>query len=361
MAAIEELELGALEFDKGGQYAEAARVRLLLGAAYHAKGETEAAVENLTAALQLAAGLESEHTLLPVGRDTRDFLATMVEKPGMRLEVQQLLERVDDFEQTIPSVRRKLRGHAATVEVGDPRLVIQAFGGVTVLIRERPVSDPDWQSRKVVREFFFLMLAHPDGLSKEAIGEFLWPDSTASQQKLSFKNTVYRVRRALGPEVVLFDGNLYRFNNNLDYSYDIEAFKAAGEQAQRASSMDEKAGFWTAMVQAYRGSYLPEADGNWVWPERERLNQSFESAIIGLAHYRFDQGSFHEVLDLCHRALENDPCLEEAHRLVMQVHAARGNQAGVTRQYQRCQQCLADELNVSPSLQTTDLFHQLSQ
>ncbi len=51
-----------------------------------------------------------------------------------------------------------------------------------------------------------LFLAHPEGLTKEQVGLYFWPDATPDELKLRFKNTLYRLRRAVGRQSVFIAG-----------------------------------------------------------------------------------------------------------------------------------------------------------
>ena len=66
------------------------------------------------------------------------------------------------------------------------------------------------------------------------------------------------------------------------------------------------------------------------------------------------------ALTTCEQMIHLDSCWEEAHRLAMSLYAATGNRAEIVRQFEQCRLALHKELNLSPSEQTIDLFHQLT-
>ena len=357
--AITHLKGAAHCFDDGGQRVESARAHLYLAAACQATGDKKTAMVHLERAFHQASTLGSQHTLVVAGREATALLKTVQDDPTVGHRASQLLQQIVQFGHDIPTLRRRLRRQAPTIPFAPPRLTIQTLGKTQAELDGRPVTDPEWQSRKIVRDLFFLLLAHPDGLSKEKVGTIFWPDSSPAQLKLRFKNAIYRLRRALGQEIVLFDEDVYQFNRTLDYEYDVEAFWEKLAQAQAATSPDERAAAYREAIDLYVGPYLPEMEGTWVWPERERLWQAYVEAILRLAEFYLETGEYEMTLEYCRHALVKDPSLEAVHCLAMRAHAAMGNRAAVARQFERCQQILLEEINVPPSLQTEALYETL--
>ena len=152
------------------------------------------------------------------------LLKTVRSDKALGHQVTRLLEQMVDFEQNIPFLRRKLRRQTSLVPFAPPKLAILVLGKIQVMLDGKSITGSEWQTQRRVREFFFHLLAHPDGLTREAIGAVFWLDSSPSQLKLQFKNTIYRLRRALDKEVIIFDVDeeRYYFNRQLDYEYDVE-------------------------------------------------------------------------------------------------------------------------------------------
>jgi DNA-binding SARP family transcriptional activator len=359
--AVAHLKRAADYFDDGGQCVDGIRAHLYLAVGYGVAGDEEAALIHLERAFQRASALENQHALVIAGRGAASLLETMQSHPTIGHQVSHLLRQVMQFEHNIPALRRRLRRQVTSVPFAPPRLAIQGLGRMQVRLDGSPVTEPEWQSRKLVRDLFFLLLAHPDGLTKGEMGVLLWPDASPDQVDLRFKNAIYRLRRALGREVVLFDENVYRFNRALDYEYDVEVFLERLAQARVAPDPSEQATAYQAAIHFYKGPYLPEMEGTWVWLERERLWQAYVEAILELAESYLARGECEVTLKYCRRVLAQDPCLEEAHRLAMRAYATMGNRAAVARQFDRCRQALLEEINAPPSPQTEALYETLMQ
>ena len=186
-----------------------------------------------------------------------------------------------------------------------------------------------------------------------------WPDITPEDLKYRFKNTIYRLRRAIGKETILFDDELYRFNKSLDYEYDVEAFLREINFAKFAKSKTKKIEHYQNAFQYYKGIYLPDHDDTWVIAERERLSSLHTNVLLDLAESYYEGGTFEMALKYSQQALDKDPCLESAHRIAMRIHAAMGNRANIERQYQNCIQSLWEEIGAPPSEQTQQLHEQL--
>lgn len=346
-------------FDNGGQVVEAARAYLCLAAAWHAAGQLDQARTAVREALRRAAKLESQHVLVVTAQQVKTVLEADQEDPEVQQQVERLQRQVQSFETHLSSIRRSLRKHTSSVPFAPPKITIRALGRAQVELDGKPVTVPEWLNQKRVREFFFTLLSRPEGMTKEEIGLMFWPDSSTAQLKQQFKNLIYRLRYALGQDVVLFDEYRYWFNRGLDYEYDVETFLNQLSKAEAAEDPGEKIAAFRAAVDTYRGSYFVEAEGNWVWQEREHLREMHLDALLSLARLHLHIGEYKQTLEYCQRIQLIDDCLEEAYRLAMEAHHHSGNRGGVKRQFERCRQALLREINASPSDQTVSLYRRL--
>lgn len=358
--AIGRLEEAASRLDSSGQKVGESHAHLYLALAHHMEQSDKATADHLKRAFQSASELESQHPLVVAARDAKKLLEAVQDDPTLGRQAGRLLGQVVEFEQDLPTLRRRLRRQASAIPFGYPKLHIQALGRAQVTVDGKAVANADWQGQSA-RDLFFYLLTYPDGLTKEVLGTIIWPESSPGQLKLRFKNAIYRLRQALGQEVVLYDEDRYMFNRTLDYEYDVETFLGHLTQAQAASLLDDQIAAYQAAIQTYKGLYLPEAEGEWAWWERERLRRAHIEATTKLAELFLETGKHATALEFCQRILAEDPCLEEAHRLAMRAHAALGNRAAVVRQFKHCRQALMEEVNVPPSSQTTMLYETLTQ
>jgi ATP/maltotriose-dependent transcriptional regulator MalT len=354
------LQKSARLFDSGGQRLDASRAYLAIANANFELGDMEAAVTDLGEAFLLVSGMESQHILVPAARQTKALLEGIQGASEITVQIKRLLEQVNQFERDIPTFRRFLRYKSTALKLAPPRLRIQALGKARIHLEKKQITSADWQTR-VTRDLFYLILTDSQGWTKESIGEILWPDSTPAQLKLRFKNTIYRLRRALGPETIIFEGETYTFNRDLDYKYDVEDFWEALERAKRSVDDQERKTALREAVRVYKGDYLPEMGGTWATTEREYLHRAYIEANLELAELHMEAGENDLSLSICSDLITEEPRLEEAHCLAMRIHAAIGNRTAVIEQYDLLKQALNQEFDASPSSDTQLLYQSLTR
>jgi len=238
------------------------------------------------------------------------------------------------------------------------QLRIQAFGQEKVWLQNILITTSDWQVH-AAKEMFFVFLAHPDGLTKEQVGLYMWPDASTEELDIKFKNTLYRLRSAVGKQVILLAEGMYRFNPMLEYSYDVEIYLTSIQRANEAEDPRQKIKYFSHAIQQYNGDYLPEVDDYWAIPDREKYRQMYIDTLYAIAGLYNEKKIYKSALRYCHRALEEDPVNEEVHRLAMRIHAVTGNKAEIIRQYETCRQELEEKFDVEPSEQTQLLYDTL--
>ena len=70
-------------------------------------------------------------------------------------------------------------------------------------------------------------------------------------------------------------------------------------------------------------------------------------------------GDYTGCLSHARRLLANDPCREDAYRLMMRCYVRLGERAQALRQYRLCQTILRTEFDAVPEPATTALFDQI--
>lgn len=271
----------------------------------------------------------------------------------------QLLQSADNFNRQLPALRRLLRKKEMSIPIDPPKMVIQGLGANRVIVNGKEIASPDWQTVKA-RDIFFFILEHPGGVSREKIEGAFWPEASPTQLSFLFKKTMYRLRRAFEEDPILFNGDRYAFDFKGDYEYDVEEWERALKQAERANNEHERFSAMITAVSVYKGRLLPDIDSEWVIEKREYFQRKFFEANLLLSKHFLSKGEYGKVLEYCQTLLNLDVTNEEAHRLAMKSHAARGNRNEVVKQYNLCVNMLRKEYGIAPSKETTQLFQSLT-
>lgn len=354
-AAMEHLTAANAAFAEVMRRLDHARTHVYLAIACAKQDKKREAEEHLDQALALAASLGGPSVLLSVASEFQSALSDLKLKGTAQRQITEILSQVTLWQAELSGLRRDIRRQSETIALTPPPLVLRALGIAQVENNGQIVSGAEWQAQ-VARDMVFCLLAHPAGLTGENLGLFFWPDKDPIRLNMHLKKTLYRIRRALGENIILFENGHYRFNFSLDYEYDVEAFEQSIATARATRDAEARLLAYKEAVGHYSGPYLSDIDGTWVLPARERLWQAYREAILALAGAAMAKQDYILVIDLSQQLLSQDNCQEDVHRLVMRAHAALGNRAAAIRQFEYCKQLLADELDITPSDETLALY-----
>ncbi len=300
----------------------------------------------------------SRQALFILGIEFKEFLTLCREQIVDNKLFAEYMANIDDLERQLPEMRKVLRGKTSLVADAPAHIVVRTLGKVQVKVGDRAVTTANWKTQ-TSRDFFLFLLAHPEGATKEEIAEIFWPFGSAETIRLRFKNTIYRVRRAVGADCISYIDDYYRFNRSVDYEYDAEDFMAALSEANASDMAPDQIKHLKAAINTYRGIFLPKLDLEWALVQRTQMQHAFMDAVIKLANLYFQADQYQQAIHTANRALVEDPCNEAAYRLIMLANAAVGSRAEVARQFDKCKRILAEELNVEPAQQTRALFEML--
>src|SRR5256884_6296910 len=146
-------------------------------------------------------------------------------------------------------------------------LILELLGTLSLRDETRPVPVAAQQKRPLGL-LAILGLAGRQGLSRDRIEAYLWPESSGARAHHALDQTVYAIRQALGSDLILSTARELRLNSDL-VRVDVWEF----EQAIRA-------GRWAAAVGHSKGPrpggfHFADSSGLQSWiatkPKRTRL------------------------------------------------------------------------------------------
>jgi two-component SAPR family response regulator len=355
--AISDLEEAGRCFSEDGRKMESDSNCIWLAAAQNQ-------IKNAVAARQLMAGITSgrgqvPHGILVAVHQARNWLEGLQRDAEVGRMVGDLLTRTSRMAGKLPETRRHLHRMAHVVQIPNPHLIIRAFGKASISVGGKPLTLSDWQTQSV-RDLFFFFLTSQKPLTREQVGQALWLDIEEPQKiKLRFKNDIYRLRRAVGQDVITYEDVFYSFNRALDFEYDVEAFESFLTRAKSTKDMKEQIALYQKAVDLVTGRFLDEIYADWAMLERERLSQTFLTALHTLAELLQKQAQPEQALAVCQRALDYEPTFEAAYSLSMQVYHRMGDRTSVIRTYQSCRETLHRQIGLPPSKETEQLYRRL--
>ncbi len=213
-----------------------------------------------------------------------------------------------------------------------PKLEIYTLGGLQVRRAGEPLS-PKTFGRRQALTLFKLFLAHRgQTLSRDELCEHLWPGEDPEQTQGRLHVLVHDLRQALEPDpsqpqVVLREGDGYRFAPQIPYLLDVERFETLLRQAERQEGAAALELYRQALA-LYKGDFLAdEPYADWAELERSYLRERAVGAWFRVAEIALALGQPREALESYRRILTLDPWREEAYVGLIETLLQTGQEA----------------------------------
>ena len=217
-----------------------------------------------------------------------------------------------------------------------------------------PVDPARWRRRKVRH---LLAMSSPGHLHRLVMEE-LGPNRPLAANN---HQTLHLARRALDGTVT-GAGSLVTLEDDLVSLagkpwVDVVAFEA---DASSARSGDRRAR--QAALARLTGELLPEDRYEaWTTARRDAIDATWLELTLAEAQAHHTDAEPEAAIALLHRIVEADPLHEEAHRLLMRIHAEAGNRATALQQYATLETALRNELGVAPAADTQALRERIAR
>ncbi len=243
---------------------------------------------------------------------------------------------------------------------------VRTLGGFELTTRGeryRPAHKTQEKPLELLKMLLAGLAVDRAGVDRDWIVDRLWPDADPAAGRKSLETTLGRLRRLLRVDdaVVLSDGRL-NLSPALCWTDVVplrEALRplsaqrdrhARGQSALRESVLADL----SAVVDLFRGPFLPGDDAPWILAARESLGAQLRAALT-IADAVLDGGDDAHLVVAAGRAFTADPTSEDLARVLMRAHLRRGEASEALRVYRRLREMLSIVLGLEPSRETSRL------
>lgn len=232
------------------------------------------------------------------------------------------------------------------------------------------IQKKGWQRTKS-RQLFQLLVTFKDSpLEREQIFEYLWPGAEIETAERNFKVVLSSLYRALEPcrepgcesAFILREDSRYSIRPEADLWLDVDEFLSLAQEGEKISESAPAAARQTLekALTLYQGDYLPDSRYEiWAASKREQLSVIYLKTADRLCELYLQDQNPDLAIQLCQQIIAEDNCWERAYRHMMLAYNQLGDHGQIARTFQRCQESLQKELDVSPSPETIARFQDL--
>jgi DNA-binding SARP family transcriptional activator len=248
-----------------------------------------------------------------------------------------------------------------------PTLRVQLFGKFCVLNEGQTLEG--FNAHKVQELFCYLLLYRNRSIPREVLASQLWPETTTAQSKKNLRQTLWRLQTALDTfnklvncRVLIIEPDWVQLNTEADLWLDVLAFEQGYNAVQRIPTQDMdgpsvKQLQETALL--YQGPLLEGWYQDWCLQERERFQGMYLTILDKLMMYYAVHHDYETSLSYGKHLMCFGRVREKNHRLMMRLYYMVGDREEALRQFERCAAALQDELGLTPSKKTIELYKKI--
>lgn len=188
--------------------------------------------------------------------------------------------------------------------------------------------------------------------SRDVLSSLFWGDREEVRAFQSLRNALYLLRKSLPPELIRSDRQWIFVDASIG---DVDINKLDG---LKALAPEEKEDWFRPLLEGFSLSNAPEFE-EWLREVRYRWSKRVRSVFLDLALREMAAEEWENALLSLNLLTAEDEIDEEAGRLLMRCHAARGEWGKVVECFNTLADRLENELGVLPSKETDILLKKL--
>lgn len=218
-----------------------------------------------------------------------------------------------------------------------------------------------FEHARVCELIAYVAIKRKQPVRRQPLSFILWPDSPEGQARTNLRNLLFKLRKdwSQSSTTVDIERNELTWIEDGPVTVDVHQFEDALTEAELTDDPAEQERLLHLAITCYTGPLLPELYNDWVLLARDRLQNAYAQALRRLITLFETQRRYDAAIDVGQKLLQTDPVQESTYRLLMQIHATRGDRAAALHTYHECVTVLENELAVEPSALTQDLYTQI--
>lgn len=219
-----------------------------------------------------------------------------------------------------------------------------------------PVPSLEAQPKRAALLIYLACMPPGSFCPRDQLLALFWPDFDDERARNSLRTSLYYVRRAIGPGVVISrpDGALETDARAL--WCDVRAF----ESALSAGEWSEAAGLYAGDFLQGAGQSVSVEFDQWVEATRRRLRRQCADALYRAAEGCEHEGRLEEALDVLGRARALLPAGEAILRRVLLLSGRSDNRVRAVQEYQAFAQTLGALYELEPSPETREILDRVT-
>ncbi len=200
---------------------------------------------------------------------------------------------------------------------------------------------------------------------REYLINLLWPECGHTDGRAKLRQTIHRLRRCLGGNLIDSDRDSISIDTKADLEVDADRFLSLLAECKTYRPAESEACRSCPLIRAlnlYRNDFVTGFSlrdsvnfDDWQSIQTQKLQYQMTVGFERLTSCLRVRGYLLKAIEYAQRWLELDRVNETAHRQLMYLYAGTGQRSAALRQFSDCKQVLKRELGVFPEDTTVQL------
>ena len=250
----------------------------------------------------------------------------------------------------------------------NPVIQVNMFGGFTITMDNRTMSDSDNRSRKAWSLLSYLIVNRRKDVSINELFNAIWQEGMQDNPYGALKTLVFRVRKMMeaagfpSQELILNQKGAYMWNPSWKLTIDTDRFEFLCKRI--LNSQDDMGNLepeWREALGLYKGTFLPKsADESWVNPLHTYYHSLYQKLVRAVSEDLMERGDYAQVEEICTQAVSIDRFTEDFHYYLIYAAYKKGDQKKALQNYRDTTEMFYRERLMTPSERFKEMYRVIS-